>query len=438
AWSASGATGWSYEDCLPYFKKLERLELLADPASARHLPSDLQRADPAFHGTEGPLNVAPLRSLTPMAHVFLAAAKLAGMKLTADFNGESQAGAGLYMFNQRNGQRVTAEGAYLAPIRNRPNLSVIPNRRATRLIMEGKRCIGVECGTEQFHAREVILSAGSFVSPHLLMLSGIGNERDLRKAGIVPMHHLPGVGENLQDHLDITIEYKARSTAPYGISWKSLPRNVLHVADWLLRKRGLFASTTAEGGAFVDTTSGTRPDIQLFFCSGVANTQNAKGFTGHGFLMHVCQLRPGSVGALKLKSASAKDKPSIIYNFFRGQSTFESLREGLKIARAIVAQTPFAPHLDREVSPGPEVVSDGAIEAFIRQTASTLFHPIGTCKMGTDEMAVVDPKSLRVHGIDGLRVVDASIMPSIVSGNTVAATYMLAEKAASQIKAGTP
>ncbi len=435
AWAEAGCKGWAYDDVLPYFKKLETLELLTQPQEAKRLPPALQKIDAHYHGTSGPVNIARLRSINPMAQVFLDAAQQAGLKLNADFNGADQAGVGLYMFTQKNGQRITAEGAYLEPVRNRPNLTILPNRKVAKIILEDKVARGVELiGGDKIDAREVILSAGSFVSPHLLQLSGIGDSNDLKKAGIAPLHHLPGVGRNLQDHLDVTVEFKAKTAVPYGISWRSLPRNVMHVADWLLRKRGLFASTTGEGGAFVIAAQGeTRPDVQLFFCTGVANTQNAKGFTGHGFLLHVCELRPKSVGSLKAISADPSDKPSILYNFFRGQSNFDSLREGVKLARRIVAQAPFKPHLDKEVDPGADNASDGAIEAFIRQTVGTLFHPVGTCKMGTDKDAVVDPQTMRVHGLKGLRVVDASVMPILVSANTVAATYMLAEKAADLI-----
>lgn len=436
-WRDMGNKGWGYDDLLPYFRKLERFELLADPASAR--PVDRANdIDPAFHGTSGPLNIAPLRSVNPMAHVYLAAAKLAGIKLNADFNGASQAGAGLYTFTQRNGERVTAESAYLDPVRQRPNLTIHSGRQVTRVIMDGSRATGVawrsETGEGVIEAAEVILSAGSFVSPHLLLLSGIGETAQLEKHGIAVTQHLPGVGENLQDHLDVTLEYRARSTAPYGISWKALPRNVMHVLDWIFRRRGLFASTTGEGGAFISTVPGIeRPDIQLFFCTAVGNTQNAAGFTGHGFLMHVCQLRPGSIGRLRLNSADPAVKPSIAYNFFRGDSTMDVLRAGIRIARNIIAQAPFEQHLDREVDPGADEESDGALDAFIRRTVGTLFHPVGTCAMGTGPDAVVDPASMRVHGVEGLRVVDASIMPTIVSANTVAATYCIAEKAADLI-----
>lgn len=442
AWRDLGNPGWGYDDLLPYFRKLERLEVLANPAEGTKLTLDgtslVAGIDPGLHGTEGPLNIAPPRQLNPMTKVFLRAARMAGLPLTADFNGARQNGAGLYSFTQAKGQRVTAEGAYLNPVRHRPNLTVLPDRRATRIVMEGHRATGVAWsgsgGDGVTRAREVILSAGTFMSPVLLMLSGIGDAAELSRHRIELVHHLPGVGRNLQDHLDVTLEYRARTTAPYGISWRAFPRNIGHVLDWLLRRRGLFASTTAEAGAFVSTTGGARPDAQLFFCAGVANTQNARGVTGHGFLLHVCELRPGSIGRLRLKSADPADKPEILYNFLRDKSTTETLREGIKLARRIAAQPPFAPHLSEEVSPGPDVDSDGAIDAFVRNTVGTLFHPVGTCAMGTGEDAVVDPATLRVHGVEGLRVVDASIMPVLVSANTVAATYCLAEKAADLIR----
>lgn len=442
AWRDLGNSGWGYDDLLPYFRKLERLEVLANPAEGAKLTLDgtnlVAGIDPGLHGTEGPLNIAPPRQLNPMTKVFLRAARMAGLPLTADFNGARQNGAGLYSFTQAKGQRVTAEGAYLNPVRHRPNLTVLPDRRATRIVMEGHRATGVAWsgpgGDGVTRAREVILSAGTFMSPVLLMLSGIGDAAELSRHRIELVHHLPGVGRNLQDHLDVTLEYRARTTAPYGISWRAFPRNIGHVLDWLLRRRGLFASTTAEAGAFVSTTGGARPDAQLFFCAGVANTQNARGVTGHGFLLHVCELRPGSIGRLRLKSADPADKPEILYNFLRDKSTTETLREGIKLARRIAAQPPFAPHLSEEVSPGPDVDSDGAIDAFVRNTVGTLFHPVGTCAMGTGDDAVVDPATLRVHGLEGLRVVDASIMPVLVSANTVAATYCLAEKAADLIR----
>ena len=441
-WRDLGNLGWGHDDLLPYFRKMERCELVAEPGSGRHLTvagqSLADGIDAGLHGTDGPLNVAPPRSVNPMTRIFLQAAAAAGHALTPDFNGARQNGVGFYHFTQRGGERETAESAYLTPVRQRPNLTVLAGYRARRLVLAGKRAVAVDCGDKgQVAGHEVILSAGTFVSPHLLMLSGIGPARDLARHGIPLVQDLPGVGANLQDHLDITLSYRAKTTVPYGISWRSLPRNIGHVLDWLVRRRGLFASTTAEAGGFVSTVPGVeRPDMQLFFCAGVANTQNAGGFTGHGFLLHVCQLRPGSIGRLALTSGDPGDKPSILYNFFRGDSSITPLRDGIRLARRIMAMPQFGPDIAAETSPGPEVDSDGAIDGFIRAEVGTLFHPVGTCAMGVGPGAVVDPANLRVHGIDGLRVVDASVMPVLVSANTVAATYCLAEKAADLIRAG--
>ncbi len=245
---------------------------------------------------------------------YFAAAQLAGYALNADFNGARQDGIGYYSFTQRHGERMTAEAAYVDPIRARPNLTIFADHAVDRVLLEGKRAIGIACHHDgqsiDIRGREVILSAGSFVSPQLLMLSGIGPARDLERLGIAVVADLPGVGENLQDHLDITLEYRTKTTAPYGISWRALPRNILHVLDWLFRRRGLFASNIAEAGGFVTTVPAVgRPDIQLFFCAAVGNTQNAAGFTGHGFLVHATDLRPGSIGWLTLNSANPQEKP---------------------------------------------------------------------------------------------------------------------------------
>jgi choline dehydrogenase len=305
-----GCVGWGFDDLLPYFKKIERFEALADPRQARHVRiggtpiSEL--IDPHYHGTAGPVPIAQPRIVNPMTEVFLEAAQQAGYDLTADFNGERQNGFGYYTFIHRNGLRESAEYAYVRPVRGRPNLSILANRPATRVIMEGKRAVGIAwdhgSASGEVRGREIILSTGSFISPQLLMLSGIGDPHELERHGIAVVHELPGVGKNLQEHLDITLEYRTRTTVPYGISWKALPRNAVHVLNWLARRRGLFATTTAEGGAFLSTVRGVeRPDIQLFFCAAVANTQNASGFTGHGFLLHVTDLRPKSIGRIELK-----------------------------------------------------------------------------------------------------------------------------------------
>lgn len=443
-WREMGNAGWGYDDLLPYFKKLERFEMLAEPNASRYVKLAgtplAGQIDPKFHGTGGPLTIAPPRSVNPLTEAFIEAGRLAGFPLNPDFNGAQQEGVGFYSFTQRGGERMTAERAYLDPVRGRKNLAVFTGRQVTRVLIEENRAVGVAwtSGAEsgEIRGREVILAAGSFVSPHLLMLSGIGDTGELSRHGIPVVVDLPGVGKNLQDHYDVTLEFRARDSVPYGISWRALPRNIGHVLDWIFRRKGLFASTTAEAGGFVRTRPDVdRPDLQLFFCAAVGNTQNAGGFTGHGFLVHATDLRPGSVGRLALRSADPMAKPSIIFNVFRDRSTMAALREGIRIARRIVAEAPLARHLGREVDPGPEVESDGAIDGFIRDTVGTLFHPVGTCAMGTGSDAVVDPATLRVYGVSGLRVIDASVIPAIVSGNTVAATYCLAEKGADLVLA---
>ena len=448
-WRNLGNENWGYDDLLPYFRKLERFEPLINPSSDDCLPAKAERdAEPfvsELHGTTGEVNLAHMRSVNPLTHAFLESARLAGHRFNPDFNGARQKGFGFYTFTQKGGERVTAENAYIDPIRNRPNLCILSGKSVRKIILEGKRATGViwqdAKGTiGQTHGSEIILSAGSFVSPHLLLLSGIGEKSHLKSHGIDVVHDLPGVGENLHDHLDVSLEYRSKTSAPYGASWRALPRNIVHVAHWILRKRGLFSSTTAEGGAFLSTTGSNRPDIQLFFCTAMANTQHAGGFSRHGFIVHVCQLRPDSRGSLRLRSADPADKPLIRYNFLPNDTSTKVLRDGIRLARQIIFQKPFVQHLGEELAPGREAEEDAALDDFIRRTAGTLFHPVGTCSMGTGSMSVVDPKTLRVHGVSGLRVVDASVIPAIVSGNTVAATYALAEKAADNIIAekGTP
>ncbi len=441
-WRDLGNENWGFEDLLPHFRKLERFEPLIDPQSDDHLPAQQERAsnpiDKDYHGVAGEVTLAHMRSVNPLTQVFLDSAKLAGHTFNPDFNGPTQKGFGFYTFTQQDGERVTAESAFIDPIRHRPNLSIFSERRVTKVLFEGTRAKGVawrsaEGTVGETRGAEVILSAGSFVSPHLLLLSGVGDRSQLEQHGVPLVHHLPGVGANLQDHLDVSLEYRAKTTAPYAASWKAFPRNVAHVANWIFRRRGLLSSTTAEGGAFISTTNSERPDIQLFFCTGLANTQNAKGFGTHGFIMHVCDLQPKMRGSLSLKSADPTEKPVIRYDALQDEGAFKAIRTGVKLAREIIYQEPFEPHLAEELAPGKDVQKDAEIDDFIRNTVGTLFHPVGTCAMGRDEMSVVDPASLRVHGTSGLRVVDASVMPRIVSGNTVAATYAVAEKAAQLI-----
>ncbi len=441
-WRELGNEGWGYDELLPYFRKIERFEPLNDPATDNHLPAKDERAaaplDPNYHGINGDLNIAHIRSVNPLAQAFVTAASMAGHQFNADFNGAHQKGFGLYTFTQKGGERVTAESAFLDPIRNRSNLTILSERTATKILFEGKRATGITWRradgiTGVTHGTEVILSAGSYASPHLLLLSGVGDSSQLDQHDISTVHHLPGVGQNLQDHLDVSVEYRAKNTVPYGGSLRALPKNAMHLFNWLLRKRGMFSSTTADGGAFLSTTGSDRPDIQLFFCTGLANTQTTKGFGIHGFLMHVCQLRSNSTGTLCLKSADPLASPEIRYNFLQDKNATKILRDGIRMARQIILQTPFDSHRDAELAPGSDAEDDDALDDFIRRSAGTLFHPVGTCAMGNSPMSVVDPSTLSVHGVTGLRVVDASVMPTLVSGNTLATTCCIAEKAADLI-----
>lgn len=444
-WRDLGNEGWGFDDLLPYFKKIESFEALNDPASTRHLRfgegSLSSQIDPHYHGLGGPLNVAPIRHVNPLCAAYFKAAESLGLPLNPDHNGASQAGVGYYWYVNKDGYRHSAEGAYIDPIRSRPNLTILSETKALKILTEDKRAVGVLCDragvrSEVMARREVILCAGSFISPQLLMLSGIGDARALQRHGIDLVHHLPGVGANLQDHVDTWVKYRAKSHAAYGLSWRSLPANIGHVLNWFFRRRGMFASTTSEAAGFLSTVAGVaRPDVQLFFNVTLGMVQDADSITGHGWLVHVCDLRPNSAGHVRLKSADPFEAPEIQFNFFRGESTMDVLVGGIKLVREIMAQPAFQNHLAEETAPGEDVQSDGAIQAYIRENCATLYHPVGSCRMGRGPMDVVDPATLEVHGIGKLRVIDASIMPSIVSANTMAATYCIAEKGADLVKA---
>ena len=445
-WRDLGNEGWGFDDLLPYFKKVETFEALKNPASTRHLKFGSrpisEQIDPAYHGTEGPVTVSPMRHANPLCPAFFDAAVAVGMPLNADYNGASQEGVGYYYYVNKDGYRASAESAYIDPIRDRRNLTIISDTKVLKITTEGNRATGIICSTagerrELKARREVILCTGSFISPQLLMLSGIGDAGQLKRHGIDLVQHLPGVGANLQDHVDTWVKYRAKSSTPYGISWKALPANIAHLFRWLLGRRGMLASTTSEAGGFFSTVAGVRrPNIQLFFNVTLGMVQDAASIFGHGWLVHVCDLRPHSSGHIRLKSADPYETPEILFNFFRGDSTMDALVAGIKRVREITAQAPFKKHFDQELVPGEDVTSDGALQAYIRQNCATLYHPVGTCRMGRGPMDVVDPATLKVHGMEGLRVIDASIMPEIVSANTMAATYCIAEKGADLIKAG--
>ncbi|MFN3233554.1 MAG: GMC family oxidoreductase [Alphaproteobacteria bacterium] len=420
-WRQLGCRGWSFEDVLPYFKKSENRE----------------RGPDEFHGSGGELNVTSDVMDHPMTKAFVDASVEAGHARAEDFNGATQEGAATYDFNIKDGKRQSAAVAFLHPVMNRDNLTVETGALTTRVLFEDGRAVGVEYRHAQelktaSAGREVILSGGAINSPQLLLLSGIGPGEQLQHLGIPVVRELPGVGENLQDHLDVLLRW--RSLQPISaFSVSRFPKNALTLLRWRLNQTGWGAGAPTPGGAFLRTRPDLeRPDIQLHYMNVASAPHGLEPVKEHGFQVHVCQLRPESRGTISLSSPLPKDHPKIQPNYLSAPGDIDVLRDGVKIVRQLVAQPAFEPHRGEELWPGIEVDEDYEIDAAIRSSAETLYHPVGTCKMGQDDMAVVDDQ-LRVHGVPGLRVVDASVMPTLIGGNTNAPTIMIAEKAADMI-----
>ncbi len=420
-WAALGNSGWSWADVLPYFKRAE----------------DQSRGANAFHGAGGPLAVSDLRSPNPLGATFIEAAIAAGIPRNDDFNGSSQEGVGYYQVTQRNGERCSAATAYLKPIRARRNLEVMTGARALRVVFEGKRAVGVEfrraSAVETLRAsREIVLAGGALQSPQLLMLSGIGPGARLQALGIPVIRELAGVGSNLQDHPDYVMTYRSSSHELIGMSWDGLRRLWRSWDEYQRERRGLLTSNFAEAGAFVKSTPAlARPDLQLFFVVAMVDDHARKLHLGHGFSCHVCLLRPMSTGTVDLANSDPLADPRVNPNFFGETGDLETMVRGFKITRSILRSSPFDRVRGRELYTA-RVDSDDEIRAALRQRADTVYHPVGTCKMGVDAMAVVDPR-LRVHGIEGLRVADCSVMPRIIGGNTNAPAVMIGEKASDLI-----
>ncbi|HEX8382129.1 MAG TPA: choline dehydrogenase [Sphingomonas sp.] len=423
-WRQMGLSGWGWDEVLPYFRRLER----------HHRGGEL-------HGADGPLHISAGENDSPFHDALIAAGRQAGYPVTDDFNGAAFEGFGRYDLTISNGRRWSTAEAYLRPVLARPNLTVVTGARTTRILVEGGRAVGVDYvrgrrAPETARAdAEVLLAAGAVQSPHILQLSGIGAADALRAAGVTPVHDLPGVGENLQDHLDIIMQWRSRGLVT-GYSASRGLRRLTTGLQYLLRGTGLGRQQFLESGAFVPSRSGlSRPDIQIHAVLAIMTEHGRVKATEDGFSLHFCQLRPESRGSIGLASADPLADPLIRANYLSSPEDRRVMRESVRIGRAVVGQAALDPYRAEELRPGPDIDSDAAIDAWVRRTAETIYHPIGTCRMGAadDPRAVVDAE-LRVCGIAGLRVIDASVMPSLVSSNTNAPTIMIAERAADLIR----
>ncbi len=427
-WEALGNKGWSYKDCLPYFIKSEgQCGELAD-------------ADKSRHGYDGPLKVSTPDLNNELYQVYLDAGKQAGYPKTEDFNGVEQEGMGVYQQTKFSGKRCSTAVGYLNPAKSRSNLTVITDARAGKIIFEGSKATGLEYHkdgrtiTAQAN-KEVLVCAGAVQSPQILQLSGIGKADELKAMGIEVVKDLPGVGENLQDHLDVGIQYFCEKPVTLARTAKNPILGMAALAQYALFKKGILASNGLEVGAFLKSDpSLARPDLQFHFIISfmIDHARDLSAMRQHGMMMHSCQLRPESKGSIKLRSTEPLDTPKIFANYLAEEKDQQVQIAGVKMARDIFSQEAFVPYLGDERMPGKDIQSDDEILDYIRQKGETIYHPVGSCKMGSDPMAVVD-SSLKVHGIDGLRVIDASVMPTLVGGNTNAPTIMIAEKIADEM-----
>jgi choline dehydrogenase-like flavoprotein len=418
-WAKAGNAGWSYDDVLPAFKAVE----------------NYAGADKPWHGKGGELDVQKPRTFNPIASAIVDAAEQAGHHRNDDFAGERKDGFGRYDLNQRNGTRLSSARAFLHPALKRPNLTVLDETMVRRILFDRGRAIGLEVEKDDARRtlsarREIVLCAGATNSPQLLMLSGIGPQDHLREMGIDLVHDLPGVGAHLQDHPTVHVAMENPSAESYAVSAKALPRVIASPFKYLFNRGGMLASNVAECGGFLCTDGTGRPDIQITFLVGLKLDARAIP-RRHGYMGLIQLLRPRSAGSVRLASNRPEDKPVIDPNFFADPYDMKTLIAGFREARRIFAQPALAPMTGAEIEPGVQYQTDAEIDGALRKIVNTAYHPTGTCKMGpdSDPMAVVDGR-LRVRGVSGLRVVDASVMPEIVSGNTSAPTMMIAERAA--------
>jgi choline dehydrogenase-like flavoprotein len=428
-WAADGCTGWSWREVLPYFTRSE---------------TNQTHVDSPYHGHDGPINVRHIRRPNRLNRDFLAAFEsLNEYPACPDLNGAKPEGYGLRQGTIREGRRDSSANAFLRPALSRPNLTLLTEAPVTRLLLENGAATGVEIraleGTQRLNARrEVLLCAGAVQSPQLLMLSGIGAAPELQRHGITVQQHLPGVGGNYHDHLAISILMETDNTLSYGLSLQTAHRALWNGLQYLLWRDGPLASNLFESTAFIRSNVATdRPDLQIVFQPARRNRNTFPLPLGHGFAISSVGLYPKSRGRVHLASADPAAAPRVEANFMAEPEDMQPLLHGLKLARRIFASEPFRQYAAREVAPGPAVTSDAELSAYVRKVAATAHHPVGTCRMGVDDQAVVDPQ-LRVHGVNRLRVVDASIFPHVVGGNTNAPTVMVAEKAADMIRGRAP
>jgi len=427
-WAGNSLPSWSYAHCLPYFRRGETWEKGKDD----------------YRGAEGPLNVTDGPCRNPLYDAFIEAGVQAGYPRTEDMNGFQQEGFGHMQMTTHRGKRWSTANAYLRPVLKRPNLDLRIKTLTRKIVIESGRAVGVET-TRGGHAetirasREVILAGGAINSPQLLMLSGIGDAGQLHDNGIGVVQDLKGVGANLQDHLEIYVQMAC--TEPITLYSATKPLNKLRIGiEWLLFGSGLGATNHFEAGAFIRSEAGVpHPDLQYHFLPMAVSYDGTSAAECHGFQAHVGPMRTESRGRVSLRSNDPGDHPSILFNYMSTEADKREMRAAVRLTREVFAQKAFDRFRGPELAPGPDATSDGAIDAFVRAKGESAYHPCGTCKMGVaeDGDAVVD-EALRVHGIDGLRVVDASVMPSIVSGNLNAPTIMIAEKAADDIRSRTP
>ncbi len=421
-WAAAGATGWSWRDVLPYFMRSERNT----------------RGGDALHGGDGPLSVTDLRHVNPLSTRFVDAGEQAGFARNPDFNGPSQQGVGLYQVTQRDGVRCSAAVAYLDPARPRANLTVHTGALVSRVTFERGRANGVVYSTARgaFHQpalREVLLCGGAINSPQLLLLSGIGTDDDLRRQRIGVVHDAPGVGRNLQDHLDIcTVRHATRR-----ISYDRISDAAVAWQYYLRGRQGPGTSNLAEAGGFVRSALATddRADVQFHFVPAMLDDHGRNRLQGDGYTLHACFLRPRSRGRITLVSNRASDKPRIAANYLSDEDGFDLklMVECARLSRDLLAQRAFDDVRGAPIFPARDDLSDVELARFIRAKAESVYHPAGSCRMGNDALSVVDPQ-LRVHGVEGLRVIDASVMPTLPGGNTNAPVTMIAERAADLIR----